>query len=280
MAQEDTMQAAKSKQPELVWQRDLDRRARSCYRRALTTLNAAGASYLVGGAYALERYTGIARHTTDFDIFVRPESVQPTLAILAGAGYRTELTFRHWLGKAFRGDDLIDVIFSSGNGIGVVDDDWFAHAVPAEVLGIPVRLCPPEEIIWQKAFIMEKERYDGADIAHLLRARAATLDWPRLLRRFDRHQRVLLAHLILFGYIYPAERDLIPAPVLDELLADLQAERQPSPPNDRLCQGTCLSLLQYLVDVERDGYQDARLAHAYLSEADLAAWTAAFLQDY
>ncbi|MGN6757455.1 MAG: nucleotidyltransferase family protein [Thermomicrobiales bacterium] len=273
------MQAAKAQQPEPVGQRGLDRRARACYRRAMTALNMAGAPYLVGGAYALEQYTGIARHTKDFDIFVHPASVQPTLAILAGAGFRTELTFRHWLGKAFRGDDLVDVIFSSGNGIGVVDDEWFAHAAPAEVLGIPVLLCPPEEMIWQKAFIMEKERFDGADIAHLLRARAATLDWSRLLRRFDRHRRVLLVHLILFGYIYPAERDLIPAPVLAELLDDLQAERRTPPPTARLCQGTFLSLLQYLVDIERDGYQDARLAHGYMSEADLAAWTAAFLRD-
>ena len=26
-----------------------------------------------------------------------------------------------------------------------------------------------EESLWQKAFIMERERYDGADVAHLLR---------------------------------------------------------------------------------------------------------------
>jgi hypothetical protein len=44
-----------------------------------------------------------------------------------------------------------------------VDDLWFAHATPGDVLGIPVRLCPPEEMIWSKAFIMERERYDGAD---------------------------------------------------------------------------------------------------------------------
>jgi hypothetical protein len=46
------------------------------------------------------------------------------------------------------------------------------------VLGVPVRLCPPEEIIWSKAFIMERERYDGADISHLIRACQGRLDWP------------------------------------------------------------------------------------------------------
>jgi hypothetical protein len=58
-----------------------------------------------------------------------------------------------------------------------------------------------EETIWSKAFVMERERYDGADIAHLLRASAERLDWHRLLERFDAHWPVLLSHLILFGFI-------------------------------------------------------------------------------
>src|SRR5437899_2577696 len=85
--------------------------------------------------------------------------------------------------------------------------------VADEVLGVPVRLCPAEEIIWSKAFIMERERYDGNDVAHLLRARGCALDWDRLLRRFDGHWRVLLSHIVLFGFIYPAERAAIPARV-------------------------------------------------------------------
>ena len=42
------------------------------------------------------------------------------------------------------------------------------------VLDKEVKLCPPEEIIWSKSFIMERERFDGADINHLLRICAAT----------------------------------------------------------------------------------------------------------
>ena len=105
------------------------------------------------------------------------------------------MTFPHWLGKAYNPGprDFIDVIFSSGSGIAVVDDAWFTHSVPeAEVLGIPRGCVPAEEMIWSKAFIMERERYDGNDVAHLLHARAAELDWSRVLRRFGPHWRVLL----------------------------------------------------------------------------------------
>jgi hypothetical protein len=33
-----------------------------------------------------------------------------------------------------------------------------------------------EEVIWSKAFVTERERYDGADIMHVLLACAETLD--------------------------------------------------------------------------------------------------------
>jgi hypothetical protein len=63
---------------------------------------------------------------------------------------------------------------------------WFRHARSDQVLDVPVLIAPPEESIWSKAFIMERERYDGAEVAHLLRACAGRMDWQRLLQRFGR----------------------------------------------------------------------------------------------
>jgi hypothetical protein len=249
------------------------------YRAAMSALNAAGAPYLVGGAYAFERYTGIERHTKDFDIFCMREDAEEILRVLRDeVGCRTELTFPHWLGKAYNPGtgDFVDVIFSSGSAVAVVDEEWFAHEVEAEVLGIPAFLCPAEEIVWSKAFIMERERYDGNDVAHLLHARADGLDWARLMRRFEPHWRVLLAHLVLFGFIYPARRGTVPASVMDELARRLQAEAEAPPPATRVCQGTLLSRAQYLVDVEKWGYEDARLEpQIQMTSRDIAHWTKA-----
>jgi hypothetical protein len=114
-------------------------------------------------------------------------------------------------------------------------------------------------MIWQQAFIMERERYDGADVAHLLRIFGTTLDWNRLLRHFDNHWRVLLVHLILFGFIYPAQRTYVPKSVLKELLRRLKIEMRGCAPKAKLCQGTLLSRTQYLVDLKQRGYDDARL---------------------
>jgi hypothetical protein len=250
----------------------LDPHAYRFYRDALTVLGEAGVPFLVGGAYAFAHYTGIARHTKDLDLFVRPPHAPATLGALAAAGYRTELTFPHWLGKAFHGNHFVDVIFSSGNGLCAVDEGWFAHAAAAEVLGAEVRLVPAEEMIWQKAYVMERERFDGADVIHLLRACGPRLDWGRLLARFGRHWRVLLSHLVLFGFIYPAERERIPAGVLRGLVERLEEDGGP----ESLCQGTLLSRVQYLADTEQWGYQDPRLApRGKMTPEQVVHWTAA-----
>jgi hypothetical protein len=258
----------------------LDPRAREFYCHTLRVFNAAKLPILIGGAYAFARYTGIERHTKDFDVFVRERHFKPTLAALEAAGFSTEVRFPHWLGKAHHGEYFVDVIFSSGNGLAPVDEEWFAHAILDHVFEVPVKLCPVEEMIWSKALIQERERFDGADVAHLLLARGETLDWQRLLRRFGSHWRVLLSHLVLFGYIYPSERERIPGWVLHELLRRLGDDLSAPPPAERVCRGTVLSRQQYLIDVERWGLRDARtLAENPMTETEIATWTAGIAQD-
>ena len=48
----------------------LDPVSRAFYRRVMHQMQGSGLPFLVGGAYAFERYTDIGRHTNDFDIFV------------------------------------------------------------------------------------------------------------------------------------------------------------------------------------------------------------------
>lgn len=244
------------------------------YRKAMDTLQQAGIPFLVGGAYAFARYTGIVRHTKDFDIFIHPRDFGRCLDAFAKEGCQVERNFPHWLGKAWCGDDFVDVIFSSGNGVARVDSRWFEHAVDEEVLGKQVKLCPAEEMIWSKSFIMERERFDGADVAHLLHCRASDLDWTRLVGRFGEHGRVLLAHLILFGYIYPDDAGLIPRGVLDMLYEQVKNERREPAQEKRLCRGPILSRGQYLIDIEQWGYCDARLEPlGRMTEEEVEIWT-------
>ena len=250
--------------------------AHEFYRDILDILDEASVPFLVGGAFAQEYFTGISRDTKDLDLFLLESDVTRALDALERAGCRTERTFSHWLAKVYDTDgvEFVDIIFNSGNGLCKVDHDWFDHAPGDEVFGKPVRYCPVEESIWQKAFIMERERFDGADIAHLLRAQAGRLDWHRLLRRFGEHWRVLFSYVTLFGYIYPTERTQIP-PWVQRHLADLFIQEiGHNAPGERACAGTLLSRAQFLVDIQQWGYRDVRTPELMSTEA-LTEWTAA-----
>jgi hypothetical protein len=128
-------------------------------------------------------------------------------------------------------------------------------------------------MIWSKAFIMERERFDGADVLHLIRARQMDIDWPRLVRRFGEYWRVLLSHLVLFQFVYPNDR--APHTVIDELLE--RARNEPKADESiRVCRGPLLSRAQYLVDVDRWNYVDAReVPLGTMTPEEISLWTQA-----
>ena len=250
-----------------------DVRAADVYRTVLWHLREAGIPYLVGGTYALEHHAGLVRHTKDLDLFLRRADWSRVVDTLASQGVRCELVFSHWLGKAHGDGHFVDLIFAGGNGLVEVDDDWLAHGVPSVVLDVPVHLVAAEEIIWSKSFVMERERFDGGDVTHVLRKSGPTLDWLRLLRRFDGQSPVLLAHLVLFQFVYPTHRRNVPQWVMDELWRRASTEESLSQP---VCRGTLLSREQYLTDVQQEGYLDARqMPFGRMTAQQIQEWTAA-----
>jgi hypothetical protein len=247
------------------------------YIDALRKLQNTNIPFLVGGAFAFSFFSRVPRDTKDVDIFVKPEDCPRVLDAFAQLGYQTDLPFPHWLGKIHRGEHFIDVIFNSGNGIARVDDLWFDHAPKTNVLGAIVKLSPVEEMIWSKAFIQERERFDGSDVIHLLREAGPSLDWPRLLMRFGDYWRVLLSHIIMFGFVYPDKRQNVPAWVMEELIRRLTVSR-PNLQSD-VCYGTLLSREQYMHDIEHLKYHDARLEPAgSMTREQLDIWTSAIDQ--
>jgi hypothetical protein len=226
--------------------------------RALALLQDAGLSPMVGGAYAMRTNAGLWRDTKDLDLFLRKDRVGEALQLLARAGYRTELTDPLWIAKAFDGPYFIDLIFSSGNGIATVDEEWERRAARAEVLGRDALIVPAEEMIWQKAYIQERERFDGADIHHLLRCRGAQLDWEHILRRFGDHWPILLGHLVSFRFAFASDKDQVPSWVMRNLIDRLRDEDDDPAATERICRGTLLSRQQYLIEVNEHGYRDAR----------------------
>ncbi len=245
------------------------------YQQAIRTLQEAEVPFLVCGAYAFGVYTGIERHTKDLDFFLRPSDLDAALECFRRDGFEVEKTFPHWLAKVYCGEDCVDLIYRAGNGLCEVDSTWYERARVQEVLGLRALLCAPEEMIWMKAYVMERERFDGADVAHLIHSCAERMDWKYLLERFAEDWRVLLSQLVLFGFVYPTERHRVPARLMRELMQRLEEELETGS-DDRVCRGTLLSRAQYLTDVQSGGYRDARLEpRSQMTPADIATWTAA-----
>ncbi|TMA29113.1 MAG: hypothetical protein E6J78_03710 [Deltaproteobacteria bacterium] len=243
-----------------------DVRELAAHSRALAILQEEGLDPMIGGAYALRVHTGIWRDTKDLDLFIRKDVVDSALKALRRAGYRTEFTDPYWIAKAYSDPYFVDLIFSSGNGIAIVDELWVRRAGVARVLDRDALVVPPEEMIWSKAFIQERERFDGADIHHLLRCQGARLDWKHLLMRFEQHWEVLFAHLVTFRFAFPGEKDQVPAWVMRDLAGRVEeAEGEPARA-DRICRGTLLSRQQYLHETNVEGYRDAR-------EKESPGWT-------
>src|SRR3954470_19357040 len=154
-----------------------DPHTREFYVAALKKLDEAKLPYVVGGGYAMAYYTGIARNTKDLDIFIKPQDCKRVLRTLEQAGYRTEYFYEFWIAKALQGEVFIDILYNSGNGLCPVDDEWFSNANPVDVHGYHTRMVPPEEQIFSKAFVQDRDRFDGADVIHLLYACSASMDW-------------------------------------------------------------------------------------------------------
>jgi hypothetical protein len=231
---------------------------RALYRDALRALNAAGVPYVVAGAYAIYEHTGIYRETKDLDLFVEPEHVIAAARALRGLGMTTRLEQPHWLAKAVAGRHFVDVIYGMGNGLALIDRDWYRHSRPAILAATPVRVAPPEELIWHRLFISERHRQDMADIVHLVASVGGLIDWGRLIEKTGEHWPLLLVQLEMFKYIYPELKGGVPDWVIETLLTrardDLRRERT----DERVTRGTLISRFSFMIDVHEWEFRDLR----------------------
>ena len=229
----------------------------AAFARALHTLNDAGIPYVVAGAFAKHAYTGIWRDTKDLDIFLKADDLKTALDTLEEAGYRTEIEFEHWLAKAHQEPYVIDLIFGLGHGRVQVTDTWLQHYRPATIAGVQTHLIGIEELIVSKAYVVERYRFDGADILHLIQASKGQLDWERILDGLGRHRLLLLLHLVHFAFVYPGHADYLPQDLMVQLFEELRGQwAQPQP--DAAFRGTLLDPFSYIVDVADWGYEDRR----------------------
>src|SRR5215831_7431831 len=91
--------------------------ANAFYAKVLETAKHSRIPFLVGGAWAINAYTGLSRDTKDVDIFCRAEDYPRLLNYCAKAGYETIVEDERWIAKVCKGPLFCDVIFGSANAV-------------------------------------------------------------------------------------------------------------------------------------------------------------------
>jgi Aminoglycoside-2''-adenylyltransferase len=230
--------------------------AHAFYSEVLKILNESKFSFMIAGGFAVNAYTGLNRPTKDIDIFVKAGDYPKILNKFTSMGYKTQVHDERWIAKIFKGKLYVDLIFGSSNLVAPINDDWFKDSNSAKLLNQDVRIPSVTDLIWSKVFIQNRERYDGADVAHLILIKHQEINWERLLSAMEQYWEVLLIHLLNFRFIYPSDREKIPSWLLHELLSRLQHQFELPTSKMKVCRGRMFSVADYALDVTQLGFAD------------------------
>jgi hypothetical protein len=188
------------------------------FREILTLFEQQHIPYAVAGAFALQEHTGICRDTKDLDLFLTAEAVCRAILMLRDEGFECETCDPVWLFKAHRDGFFVDLITGMSNAAIVVEDSWIERSSPAVVHGVHTRVLAAEELLASKLFVTRRERFDGADIAHIVYGTRGQLDWQRVRHLAAENWEVLFWALVLFRYAYPAQTKFVPMEVWHDLI--------------------------------------------------------------
>ncbi len=231
---------------------DIPEEQAELFREVLTALEEKHVPYAVSGAFALRQHTGICRFTKDLDLFMTACTGLEVLPYLEQRGFECEIRDPVWLAKAHKGEFFVDLITGMSTGVLVVEDSWIQRASPAVVHGVETRVLAPEELVASKIFVTRRERFDGADIAHVIFGTYPSFDWNRELQLVGEHWEMLLWSLLLFRYVYPAHTHYVPAAIWRELVQRLESDIARPDPKAKF-RGSLVDDNMFAIDVNEWG---------------------------
>jgi hypothetical protein len=240
------------------WRLPISKEQHELFQEILRILEGSGIRYAVAGAYALNVHTGICRDTKDLDIFLTARNAQRALRYLRESGFECEICDPVWLHKARRGEYFVDLITGMSNAVLTVQDSWIDRAKPAVIEGVSSRVLAAEELLASKLFVTRRERFDGADIAHVIYATRGQLDWERILALARGSWEMLFWALVFFHYAYPAQSEYVPRNVWEQLIALFQTAVMHPEPHARF-RGSLVDDKMFAIDVKDWGLDNLLL---------------------
>ena len=184
------------------------------YSAVLREARKSGARFAMSGGFTGSFYTGVWRNTKDMDLCVLPDEREAVIDATRKAGLHDlhdEKPYdRRWIYRATRDGVIVDTIWQLANFRGQVDAAWLEHGPEITLYDDTLRLVPPEEMIWSKIHIVQRERCDWPDVINMIYATGAALDWDRLIARMAGDERLLGSVLLLFSWLAPGRARSFP----------------------------------------------------------------------
>ena len=215
-----------------------DDRAWDIYFDVMAKARERGISLAVGGGIAVSSYVPQRASTKDIDLYVKPSDRDRMIEILSECGlrdYYDEHPYdRNWIYRAHDGDGtIVDIMWAMPNQRAQVDDEWLRRGPEIDVHGRTIRVLPPEELIWAKLYILQRDRCDWPDVLNVLYATAPQLDWEHLIERVGGDAPLLEAILAIFQWLCPGRAAQLP-PEVRRRLKTARRGRRSAIPRDQL----------------------------------------------
>lgn len=203
------------------WADAVDDHEWELFRAAIDGMRARSVPFVIGGGFAFSFYARRWRNTKDLDFFIRRQDRDKAIDTLDEIGfvdYHDQRPYdRSWIYRGFKDGNIIDVIWEMANHRAAVDDAWFARGQDVPMRDRRVLMVAPEDLIWLKLYVFQRERCDWPDLLSVLYSRVESIDWDLLIDNVGQ-DRVLLASLMaLFAWVSPERSDAVPMAVWDRL---------------------------------------------------------------
>ncbi len=192
------------------------------YADAIEALHQLKVPFIAVGGIAMLQY-GRTRVTKDIDFLVYKEDAIRLMDMLPLLGYRTQRTDDNWVYHAFKGGQIMDILFALGKGFlgdpeGVVlTDELLAKGRPVRLNRSVFLAASPEDIIHSKLLVSWKStrQEDFQDVLLIIR-NTKSLDWDYLFNKISRYPARALA-LLSYAVSCQITEDGMPVEITTEI---------------------------------------------------------------
>jgi len=219
---------------EVTWENMIPPEHWAVYKCVLDRLCAEEIPFALGGGLALGVYTRKFRRSKDLDIYVLPENREQIIAAMGDCGledyFSVKEYVRDWIYRGHKNHVIVDAIWAMANKRADVDERWLHGGPVVEMFGQQFHVIPPEELIWSKLYVLQRDRCDWPDIVNLIYATGPALDWDHLMKRVEQDRPLMKGVLSVFSWVCPARAASIPRRVWHRLGLDTpKPEREQDP---------------------------------------------------